>query len=89
MRKKLLGIIRKMDHGMIMRKIKFMKPSLTNNEVKLLKRLRLKFKRNERKWTTNCLEEKDDLFSRNRYEGISIGYHWAQQDIENMLERMK
>ena len=66
-----------------------MKSSLTDNEVKLLKRLRLKFKRNERKWTKHCLEEKDDLFSRNRYEGISTGFYWAQQDIENMLERMK
>lgn len=58
---------------------------LTDGEVQVLKKLRSRFVRESLKWLKCSVAEKEDAFARNRYEGISRGFHWASQDITKKL----
>ena len=49
-----------------------------------------RLKRREKEYLNASLGELcEDLFSRNRYEGESIGTRWAREDLELILSKLK
>lgn len=50
-----------------------------------LKKFVRRLRRLSRKWQKHMLDDAEDLYARNRYEGISTGFRWAAEDLEKKL----
>jgi hypothetical protein len=58
------------------------------SETEQLRKLSKRFARQSLRWQRDMLKEKNDLYARNRYEGIAIGLRWASEDIAVFVKKL-